>query len=157
MATRLFLGGTSTKPDVDLLMGIETSIGSYVPYEKIEEITGLKYRTPRWHTVVSAWRKRLFRERHLQTKASDGAIHFLTADQALDEGDVKLTRVGRATGRLARDVSAIKTSELSSEERRQRHYLMAREANALLEAARTARKTVALPAPAPTRPILMVR
>lgn len=152
MAGKLFLGGVPTQPDVDALMNLEIVAGSHVTYDEIEETTGVKYRTHRFSSVVMAWRKRLFRERGLQTKARGGAIHFLTADAALDEAGVKMIRVGRATGRVVRDVGMIHAAELGSDEKRARHTLMAREAAALLEAARAAHKSITGPAPTQSRP-----
>jgi hypothetical protein len=164
MAGRMFIGGTSTKLEVDALMEVEVVVGGSLSYEEIERITGVKCReqlssgqvgsiSRRFKAVVHAWRKKLLNNGHgIQTKARDGYIHFLNSVELLDQSIVKMTHVGRAAGRVVRDVRMIRPGELRSEEQRDRHLLLAREARELADHADRARKVIAAPKVTETRP-----
>src|SRR5688500_14685205 len=79
----LFYGGIPTTPDVNKLTeAFDPRGGISISYEEIEEIIGAKWPSNRFVTVVSRWRKLMFRERNIQSRAEGKAIHFLTDDEA---------------------------------------------------------------------------
>lgn len=146
--SKLFFGGVPTKMDVDKLMQhIDPEPGTSIPYDKIEELTGIGQTTNRFRTVTSRWRAQVFREKFVQVAAYGGAFHFLTADAALDAVRDRFMSVGRSMGRTKRRVSAIDPTDLSTEERRTTHRLVARETDALLEAVQKSAKAFAMPEP----------
>lgn len=141
----LFKGGIPTGMDVDkLLKEFDVRPGTQISYESIEQSLGIKRAESRFRTVTTAWRKRLFRERLIQSVAEGGYFRFLTADEAHDQGRSSLRKIGRATGRLATQVEAVNADELTGE-RRDAHNLLRREAHSMLEAARKSAKSIAAP------------
>jgi hypothetical protein len=153
--SRLFFGGIPTNREVNELMKLELAIDSVVSYEEIERLTGAKYRTNRFVGVTGHWRARLRREKGLLLKAGGGEFRVLSADGIQDEGGKRLHSIGRATGRLVRDVGMIDSAKLSTDERRAKHTLMFREAEALLDATRKSAK--ALLPPSPTQGVVRLR
>jgi hypothetical protein len=153
--SRLFFGGIPTSREVNELMRLDLAIDSVVPYEEIERLTGVKYRTNRFLGVTARWRTRLRREKGLLLKAGGGEFRVLSADGIQDEGAKRLHGIGRATGRLVRDVGLIDSKALSTDERRARHILMYREAEALLD--QTRKSARALQPPAPVQGIVRLR
>ena len=143
----IFKGGVPTKIEVDLLMKeIEASSGIGISYKQIERVTNLKRHENRFKSVVTAWRKRVFREKLLQSSAEDGTIHFLTGNEAHDLGKRDVHKIGRAAGRLSTRVETVDVASLS-EDRRDRHYLLRRETTAMLESVRNSAKAIAGPKP----------
>ena len=68
-----------------------------------------------------------------------------TADlEAHDHGRKDMHRIGRAAGKMVARIAVIDPDELSTE-RRDRHHLLVREAQAMLEHARTSAKAIAAP------------
>lgn len=151
----LFFGGVPTGPDVDALMAeIPAEPGTSVTYDRVAEIVGLDRTSSRWKTVTQAWRKRLFRDRLIQTSAEGGAFHFLTADAAQDKCRGRFNTIGRAVGRNRLRVEAIDPTDLTTEQKRTEHGLLQRETRALHDAAKAAAKAIALPAPVrPSAPL----
>jgi|SRR5688572_17030408 len=155
MSGKIFQGGVPTGPDVTKLMELDPQPGMSLSYEEIERAIGLRYGDARFNTVIESFRKRLFRERLLQTKRAGGAIHFLTNDGAHDEGRARVKKIGRQAGRHRIKVDAIDARDLTSE-RQTVHALLRREAQAMLDAAQQAEKALARPklsAVASTRPL----
>lgn len=64
--TAPFFGGIPTKIDVDRLMELIAKFkeGDLVPYPDIESSIGEKRTTHRFRSVVTAWRKRLMKEKN---------------------------------------------------------------------------------------------
>jgi hypothetical protein len=146
MTGKLFFGGVPTGMDVAKLMELELSPGVDISYEKVTEIIGEKAGTSRFRTVTNAWRKRLFRERLLQSSAEGGAFHFLTADAAHDKGRKGIVHVGRISSRLRRDVEAVDLMALTGE-RQAKHHLLRREIEAVNQTIHNSAKALALPTP----------
>jgi hypothetical protein len=143
----IFKGGVPTKIEVDALMeNIDARHGTIVSFDEIERVIGVTRDKARFRSVVEAWRKRLFREKLIQTRSIAGELHLLSDDEAHDFGKSNLSRIGRATGRLCVRVEAVDATKLSGE-RRDGHNLLRREANAMLDAARKSAKAIAAPKP----------
>lgn len=147
MSGKLFFGGVPTGPNVDALMKLDCTLGTSISYEDISAIILTDPKSHRFLTVTNAYRKRLFRERLIQTKAEGGAIHFLTADQADTRGRDNVTRIGRKSRRTAIEVDSITPAELSSDERRASHMLLKRETMAIFDAVQKSAKALAVPRP----------
>lgn len=146
----LFKGGLPTGMDVDKLMrAFNIEPGVQIAYGDIEKLLGISASDHRFRTVTNAWRKRVFREKLIQSVGEGGFIRFLTADEAHDRGRVGFRRIGRAAGRLATQVEAVNVENLTGE-RRDAHNLLRREAHVILDAARKSAKAIA--APRPTAP-----
>ena len=146
MAGRLFRGGVPTDPEVKALMALGAAPGDEVTYERVEQIIGAGRYDRRFDAVTSAWRRRVFREHRLRIKRSGGVFRFLTAAEGLTESAADMHRVGRAAGRCTVHVEAIDAGALD-DVGLQRHALLRRNADALLNAAREANKAIALPKP----------
>jgi Ca2+-binding EF-hand superfamily protein len=143
----VYFGGIPTKREVDLLMEqVEATPGTTVSYEKVARLIEVKVKSNRFLTVTNVWRRRLFRERMIQSEAFGGAFHWLSADEAHDVGLRDMHRVGRSTGRLRTRIEAVRTAELS-EPRRDKHHLMRREIMAVHEAFQKSAKALAEPKP----------
>lgn len=144
----LFLAGVPTTLEVnELSENIHPEPGTSATYERITEIIGVKADTNRFRTCVRRWRSKLRREKGIQTRAGGGAVHFLTADAAVEENSERMRGAGRAVGRAVRDLGMVRQEELSTEEKRSRHRLLVREGAAILESHRAAAKRLAEPAP----------
>ena len=145
--SKLFFGGVPTGPEVDRLMaGVEIIPGNRVPYQDVEQLTGVKANEHRFRTVTNAWRKRVFREKALEIKAEGGCFVILTPDEALTNGITSFHKVGRALGRANVKVSVINETELSKE-RAVTKRLLQREIGMVSDAARRAAKEIATPQP----------
>ena len=148
--SKLLFGGVPTGPEVDRLMaGIAIEAGVRIPYEKVEELTGVRVNEHRFRTVTTAWRKRVFREKALEVKAEGGCFVILTPDEALTNGINSFHKVGRALGRTNVKVSVINETALSNE-RAATKRLLQREIGMVSDAARRAAKEIAAPKPVST-------
>jgi hypothetical protein len=75
------LDGIPTAPDVKRMVakfGIP-EIGQLIPYSETAECIGFACVTPRWRTVIQAWRKLLYREHNVYLRA-ECAKGFVAAD-----------------------------------------------------------------------------
>lgn len=145
----LFFGGVPTGPDVDLLMdrfpvGPDVSVS----YFDIVETIGVTPSAPRFRTITTAWRNRVFRQRGLQSKCQGGTFTFLTADEAHDRAYSGVEKIGRSIGRQRTKIEAIPQDQLTTEQRRVEHVLLRREINALYQSAQSAAIAIAAPTPA---------
>ena len=148
MMAKMFIGGVSTKPEVDRLMSsIEAEPGTQVPYDTVEELTGTSREEHRFRTIMTAWRKRLYREKYIEVSLFDGAVNFLTPDAAFEKHRGEFHRVGRKTGRIVGRTRAINTESLSSDEKRQQHRLFSRVALEVREQFSKGAKELAGPKP----------
>lgn len=144
----LFFGGVPTSPDVDkLIKEFDAAPGSQISYEQVEQCIGVSIKEFRFRTVTNAWRKRVFREKLIQSEADGGVFKFLTADEACDSGVKGLWRIGRATGRLRVHVEAIDPAAASSDAKRDKINLVRRASHAMHEASQASVKTIAAPKP----------
>lgn len=76
-----FTDGIPTAPDVKRLVekfGVP-KYGDLISYDETAEVIGFEYRTPRWRTVTTAWRKQLYREHNVLIRA-EAAKGFVAAD-----------------------------------------------------------------------------
>jgi len=148
--SKLFFGGVPTGPEVDRLMkGLTIEAGARIPYETVEQLTGVRVNESRFLSVTNAWRKRVFREKALEVKAEGKCFLILTPDEALTSGIAAFHRVGRALGRTNVKVSVINETQLSPE-RASTKRLLQREIGLVSDAARKAAKEIAAPKPVAT-------
>jgi uncharacterized protein (DUF885 family) len=142
-----FFGGVPTRRQVDILMREVNAIpGTEVSLETIAALIGEEPRSARCRTVAGVWRRRLYRERNIQTSGASGVIRLLTPDEAHDAGLRDVHRVGRATGRVHRRIDSIPAQELS-DRRRDQHNLMRREIAAIHAAIQQSARIIAGPKP----------
>jgi hypothetical protein len=147
MSGNLYFGGVPTAPEVELLMTkLDAKPGASFTLDQIVEIINIDATQNRFASVTAAWRKKLFRERALQSKREGGVIKFLTANAAHDEAISGITRIARAARHTRIKADAVNVDDLSNE-RREAHALVRRELMAVHEAGEKARKGVALPKP----------
>jgi hypothetical protein len=146
MIGKLFRGGVPTGSDVDKLMKLDPQPGVTIPYETVEREIGLDQRASRFRTVTTAWRRRLFRERMLQSTAEAGAFRFLTAEEAHANSLTGFTRLGKATGRVVARAEAVDTRDLP-DGTREKHLLLKRELHMVRE--QMARSVRAIEPPKP--------
>lgn len=148
--------GEPTRPLVEKLMLLNTSEGSSADHGTVANIIGVRPGTTRFRTVTSVWRRRLLKERSIQTLSQGGAFVFLTHDQADDKCRKGVDGLVRGTRRLNRNLRYVDMSKLSTDERKASHVLLRREAAALEAAVAQTAKSIALPAPITARPALKV-
>lgn len=143
----VFRGGMSTEFEVNLLLKtFSVEPGMKVSYEDVCDLTKIRPNEGRFRAVTNAWRKRIFREKLISSTAEGGSFHFLTADEAHDRGLHGMQKIGRAMGRLCTRVESINAEQLTGE-RRERHNLLRRESQAVLEIVRASQKVIAGPRP----------
>lgn len=144
---KLFRGGVPTGVDVDALMKhIEPMAGQSISYDDVAAVIKVSPDSNRFRTVTAAWRKRLFREKRLETKAEGDAFHFLSADQAHAGHIRSVMKIGRATGRLQVKLSCADPTQMSAENKDQ-HFRASRFVGAIAEEMRRAAKEIAAPRP----------
>lgn len=148
--SKIFLGGLPTRLDVDRLCDrIAAEPGDVATYEDVEALLGLSRDTNRFRTITAAWRRKLERERGVQTECEGGSFRFLTPDEAFDSSVRRVRLLGRAAGRLHRRVETIEPAALTGDRAKKRD-LWLRETRALAEAAAKALAVVAPPKPIPS-------
>lgn len=121
MSASTFNRGIPTEPDVKAIedaVGVP-AVGSVVTYETLEKILRIDRGAPRFKTVVSAWRKRLFRDLNILIGAVSG-----TGLQVLD-GHGRATASGgifkhglRRIARAGVIAERTETEGLNAEDRR---------------------------------------
>lgn len=145
--SNLFIGGKDTKPEIDAIMAaIKPTPGQSVPHEDVARCAGLDPNSTRFRTVTDRWRKMIERDTAIRSESVDRTFRFLSPDEAHDRSKVDLHRIGRASGKLKARVGAINPQALT-EERKGAHFIMVREAAALLDSARRSAKAVQGPRP----------
>ena len=123
MSSRLFFGGLPTGMDVDkLTKELSPQPGEIIPYEDIEIVLIIKRTEHRFATVLGSWRKRLMKQRGLQSQGIGTGIQFLTPDQSVDKGVKDLTRIGKATGRMNMRQAMINPIDLTPENQRRKSF-----------------------------------
>lgn len=107
--SKLFLRGVPTTADVNLLWErIVPELGTGIALSAIAEMIGVPLTGSRLKSVLAPYRKKLFRERAVQTKIEGRVLHFLTHDEVVDGMTGRMIRVGRAAGRVVRDTAAVR-------------------------------------------------
>lgn len=145
--SRMFLGGVTTKPEVDLLFSkIDPVPGTDVSYEAVAEIVSEPVGSNRLRSITEAWKKRLFTERHVQVAAIDKRFHFMTAAEAIDSSASRLQGVGKAAARVFKKTKAVDPRELSEQQRATQNIIL-RESMAMIDVASSAVKQIKGPAP----------
>lgn len=151
---KLFSGRIPTNAEVNKLMGLPIRAGDTISYEQVCGLTGLSATETRFRSVTNAWRKRVFREMHLEVKPEGGQFVVLTPDEALSSGIKSFHRAGRALGRVSVKVSVINETELT-EEKAATKCLLQRNIDAVADAARRAAKEVVAPRPHASLPRIL--
>ena len=122
----LFLGGVPTESDVRLLFEqVSTGVGAVIRYDNLLELLTIPERNNRFKTIVSAWRRRLYRDRNVVLIPVPG-IGFQVADPSERIVAAKAkARSGFRSIRRASDV-ALKTdtADLTPEEKNIRGHLV---------------------------------
>jgi hypothetical protein len=119
----LYFGGIPTGPDVQALMDLmdlaEWKQGSVLSYEAIESALKMKRRTYRFRTVVSVWRKKILREKLIDTEAvTNEGIKWLEEPERVGVSVRDHGRHVRGQGRALRRISLVRTEKLTEEQRR---------------------------------------
>jgi hypothetical protein len=141
----LFIGGKDTTPEVDMLReAISIKAGASVSHDRVAEIIGVPADTGRFNSVVQRWRKMVWRDFNIRMVSRDRVFMFLEPNAASDASWRDMRLSGRAIGRMTVRAAAIDVMALSRD-RRDRHLLLVRESNALLEATRKSAKVIAAP------------
>ena len=124
--TCVFGGGVPTAPDVKRLIdeiGVPSE-GDVVKYSVISKVIGTDRKAYRWGTVVSAWKKRLYKEHNLVLIAEEN-VGFRVCDPS-ERIDVSRRKVrsGFRAVRIGSDVAG-KTDRwrLSVDEKKQQDRL----------------------------------
>ena len=146
MTGRLFFGGVPTDRDVKALIALGVEPGMDLAYELVEKTIGVLRTEHRFGSVVTAWRRRVFREHRLRIRRQGGVFRFLTSEECLTQSTIDMHRVGKAIGRTTVYIDAVRTDDLDDEGLR-RHALLRQNAHVVLNATREACKEIALPKP----------
>lgn len=140
--SKKFIGGKDTNPEIAAISAAITPIpGGSISHDDLAAAAGLDPNSTRFTTVAKRWRKLIERNSAIRIESRDRVFHFLTADEAVRRGKEDMQRIGRATGRLHVRVASIDIAALS-EPRKAEHFLLAREAAAMLESARRSAKAI---------------
>jgi len=120
--TKPFKGGIPYGPDLAILDATFPDLepGGRVSYIEIESTINTKYSTNRWKGILSAWKKRLIRDRGLEIGYDHGeALLILTAQEALGQTVGEVRSMGRRVGRTSRKAMRIKRHDLTPEAQQQ--------------------------------------
>lgn len=142
----LYFGGMPTEPDIQkLIVGIVAKPGETIPHEAIEEILGVSWRSARYQTVTTAWRKRLLAEQNVDLCAVP-RIGFLvlTERQRLEMSVRNFHMSARGIHRSVKRLTAVRVHELKEPDR-QRYDHARRLMVTTLETVTTARKALIAP------------
>lgn len=117
---KVFFGGLPTAIDVKKLedrFGVPEE-GTLIRHADIEACIGVKWRTPRYTTVLNAWRKKLESPHNLHTAVEPGeGLKILTADEAVDVRRVDWRKNVRGVKRTAMETKRIDPSKIVDPER----------------------------------------
>lgn len=143
------VNGIPTAPDVKKLTDKFNSlaVGDFISYKNIEQTIGALHGTGRWATVVTAWRKQLFRELNIILIPEPGkGFKVANPEERVHLSSSRFTS-GMRKVKFSKTVAATTPAEeLTPELARARTHLIA--VGAALElAARTQAKELAYPTP----------
>lgn len=141
--TLVFSGAVPTEPDVRKIseaIGVPEE-GALIAKTEISDITGLEADTYRWKTVVTAWRKKLYREHNVVLVAvpregyrvADPLARVMLSGSKLKSGLRHVKRAGDITGRTDQ-------KRLSPQDRRAADHIVSVSAQIALTAATEAKK-----------------
>lgn len=145
-ATHIFSGGIPTDPDVKKLM---TALGTIQPglivrHDDIEGILKLKRGTPRYRTVVAAWRRRMFNEQNIDMDAISGlGFRVLKPFERVTSSTRDFRQGVRKIGKSVRRIVAAPLEELSTREQATVENVQ-RRMQATLATAQADRKAIAV-------------
>lgn len=118
--------GQLTAPDVAKLIKAfpDLKIGDRISHDQISQIIGEKWRSPRYSTVTSAWRRALFKDRELTIKCSVGWGFFVANfEQVAADTHPMLIAIGRKANRQGRRVSVFEV-ETEQQKAEQAHNMI---------------------------------
>lgn len=145
MTKAAFITGASTEEEVRALMQINIEAGAIVPYERIAKLSGIRYGTSRFWTVVGAWTRRVFREQKMQhATVRRVGVRFLTETQALNKGIHDTQKTATRERQIATRVKTINSVALTAPEQKQ-HELLGQYLRARDSEARKAKKQIGDP------------
>lgn len=124
--SKLFLGGIPTAPDVKILREAlgEIMIDTLIPHERVEMITGLSRKSPRYRCITSAWRKEMLRQYNVEIGAISGeGFKVLSSSERLTTNYSGFRQGVRKQARHLRKVTMIRSEELTDSERAKREHL----------------------------------
>lgn len=154
---KIYFGGVPTDLDVErIIREVNAQPGASVAYSVLAGIIGAPIKSNRFRTVMTAYRKRIWRDHKLRIKAGGGEFRFLTGGEALQEGRNDIHRVGRAAGRAHKNIIAIDETGLSQEQKSE-HALLRRVTAANLEQHQKSAKELAPPSAVTAPPMRLVK
>lgn len=139
------INGIPTAATVNALLQafVDLPAGRTITHEEIETVVGLTRRGDRYQTIVSIWRKRLQKERNIDTEPSKGIGVVVLGEYERVEASVRdYLRGARKIGRSARRIGLVRTELLSADEQRKAEHAR-RHIEGTLTAARQASKEIA--------------
>lgn len=143
---KLVVGGMPTEPDVKRLIEAFPSpkIGEIITHQQIVSVIGAAPGSTRYRTVVTAWRRQLFRQHNIDTKAVPGiGIAFLTASERVTESIRGYSAHVRGIRRDVRRIRSVRAEELTDQQQRATEHAT-RHMEATLSQARTDSKAIAV-------------
>lgn len=121
----LFLGGIPTEPDVQKLIDAfkDPSEGQIITWQEIANVIEEPYGSSRFRTVVTAWRKRLFRTRniHLLIKRGQGLYAGSPPERIRDSGK-RFVKGYRTIHRASVVSAATDRSRLTENEKKEQDF-----------------------------------
>ena len=127
-APKLFFGGIPTKAEVDALMVVAKSYGEgeTIPYAMIETAIGCGRKTSRGATIVSSFKRRMFRECNVLLVADNGKGYRLADPKERISSSSSLVAAGRRRIVKAATVAASTDAHrLDDEGKKLREHLQA--------------------------------
>jgi hypothetical protein len=113
--SKVFFSGVPTKPDVDKLLAKWPDInpGLVIEYSDIEKTIACNRKSHRYATVVTKWRKALYRDRNLVLEPLKGeAFEVLAPNGRIDYAHEQFKSGLRKTSKAAHIVSTTDQSQL---------------------------------------------
>lgn len=144
--TGLFLGGVPTGPDVLRLIESFPDLkpGDEVTHERISSVIGQDRESNRYKSVVTAWRKKMFRDHNIDMEAVQNVgFRVLNSIERVSAG---VKGVGKNVRGLVRSESRIRSApaeQLSQQQQGVREHVL-RHTGALVDSARRASKEIAV-------------
>jgi len=119
MNGKVFFGGLPTEMDVKKLLDRFGSPGpGLIPYEELEAVLGISWRTGRFRLIVKNWRRAMFREMNIDTAISPSAgVQVLQEWERVHVSHKDLKRSIRCARRSYVRVSAVRVDKLNEQQR----------------------------------------
>lgn len=140
-----YFRGLPTEPDVNNLLGALPDLkpGDEIPNDWISEIIKAPWRSARFKTVVSVFRKKLLREKNIDTRCVPGVgVRILTEPERVTESIGGFRKGVRGVRKSAARISLVTTSVLSPEDQRRADFAR-RQMEATYSAAAKSAKDIA--------------